>query len=144
MYRVKLIGVVLAVCILVSSITPAYADLLVDKRIRLGLDSIIIGYYTDVGSKGEPEALIGLTFLGVGYRRYFHMTGPFYFYGEGGVEVFILPYIEGGIIFAGSLGTEWKMGLQLRLGVEEYTYDSKKKYSFHPELKLALGLGFRF
>jgi len=144
MYKVKVIGVILVLCLLISSATPVYADSLVDKRIRIGLDSIIIGYYTDVGPKGEPEALIGLTFLGLGYRRYFHMAGPFYFYGEGGVEAFILPYIEGGAIFVGPLGMEFKMGLQLRLGIEEYTYDSTTEYSFYPEIGLALGLGFRF
>lgn len=144
MYKARLIGAVLALCVLVSSVTPVYADSLVDKRIRLGLDSILIGYYTDVGPNGEPEALIGLTFLGVGYRRYFHMAGPFYLYGEGGVEVFMLPYIEGGTIFVGPLGMEFKMGLQLRLSIEEYAYDSTTEYSFYPEIGIALGLGFRF
>jgi hypothetical protein len=144
MYRIRLLGIILVVLIAVTSVTPAYADSLVDKRIRVGLDSIILGYYTDLGPRGEPEALIGLTFLGVGYRRYFHLSGPIYFYGEGGVEVFILPYAEGGLIFVGPLGIELKMGIQLRLGVEEYTYDSNTEYSFYPELGLALGLGFRF
>lgn len=144
MYKVKLIIPMLVLCIFISSITPAYADSLKDKRFRIGLDSILIGYYTDVGPNGEPESLIGLTFLGVGYRRYFNMTGPFYFYGEGGVEALIFPYLEGGIIFVGPLGTEFKIGLQLRLGVEEYVYGGETEYSFYPEVGVALGLGFRF
>ncbi|MCX7795076.1 MAG: hypothetical protein N2380_00930, partial [bacterium] len=115
-----------------------------DKRFRLGLDSILIGYYTDVGPRGEPEALIGLTLLGIGYRRYFNMAGPFYLYGEGGVEAFIFPYLEGGIIFATPFGMEFKMGIQLSLGIEEYTYGGETEYSFYPDLGIALGLGFRF
>lgn len=144
MYKIKILIPVLVLCILITSITPAYAESLKDKRFRLGLDSIIIGYYVDVGPRGEPEALFGLTFLGIGYRRYFKMAGPFYFYGEGGVEAFILPYIEGGIIFVGPLGMEFKIGLQLSLDMEEYEYGGETEYSFYPEVGVALGLGIRF
>jgi len=146
MYKVKLIIPALVLCIVIVSVTPVYADSLVDKRFRLGLDSILIGYYTDVGPNGEPEGLFGLTFLGLGYRRYFRMAGPFYLYGEGGVEVLILPYLEGGLIFVSPLGMEYKMGLQLRLSIEEVSdsYSGETEYNFYPEVRLALGLGFRF
>lgn len=58
MYKVKLIVSILVLCIFISSITPVYADSLKDKRFRIGLDLILIGYYTDLGPNGEPESLM--------------------------------------------------------------------------------------
>jgi len=143
--RISLIGIVLVVCLLVSLSVPAYADSLADKRFRLGLDSIILGYYTDVGPQGEPSSLIGLTLLGIGYRKYFELNKPLYAYGEAGTQALIIPYLEGGLIYAGSSGFEFKTGLSLTLGINE-TVDSygNPSYSYYPAIGLALGIAFRF
>lgn len=39
---------------------------------------------------------------------------------------------------------EFKIRLQLSLGIEEYDYGGETEYSFYPEVGAALGLGFRF
>jgi hypothetical protein len=131
--------------LLISLSVPAYGDSLADKRFRLGLDSIIVGYYTDVGPQGEPDSLIGLTLLGLGYRKYFELNKPLYAYGEVGTQALILPYLEGGLIYAGPTGIELKTGLALSLYMEEIV-DSygNTSYSFYPVIGLALGIAFRF
>ena len=108
--RISLIGIVLVVCLLVSLSVPAYADSLVDKRFRLGLDSIILGYYTDVGPQGEPCSLIGLTLLGIGYRKYFELNKPLYAYGEAGTWALIIPYLEGGSYMLDRVDLNLKQG----------------------------------
>jgi len=147
MTKTKVIAVLLLLmCLAFSMVTPAYADSLRDKKIRLGLDSILLGYYTDVGPAGEPETLIGLTLLGVGYRKYLELRKPLYGYFEFGTQALILPYLEGGIIFAFPFGLELKTGLNLALGMETITdtYSGETIYSFYPLLGLGLGIGVRF
>lgn len=141
MFKAKFIAVVLLMCLVISLVSPAYASGLEDKRFRIGLDSILIGHYTDVGPQGEPKSLIGLTFLGVGYRRYLRFIKPFYGYLELGTEAFIIPYLEGGLILAFPFGLELKAGLHLTIKLE--TVD-EEQISIYPLIGIGLGLGLRF
>ncbi|MBC7320067.1 hypothetical protein H5T89_05440 [bacterium] len=145
MFKKILIALFLIVTLLGSLGTPGYANSLSDKRFRLGLDSILLGYYTSVGPQGEPDSLIGLTLLGIGYRKYFELNKPLYAYGEVGTQALFIPYLQGGLIYASSSGVEFKTGLNLSIGVEEIIEtDGSTSYNYYPTIGIVLGIGFRF
>jgi len=94
------------------------------KRIRVGTDSIFLGYYLSTGENGEPDLLAGLSlsmfaFPGVSFRKYFKIAGEAFLYGELGVAL-ILPYVGVGAVYANQSGFEAGLGINLYPGADDY------------------------
>lgn len=95
-----------------------------DKRIRVGIDTIPLGYYISTGENGEPNLLAGLSlnmFIipGVSFRKYFKIAEEAFFYGELGVAL-ILPYVGVGAVYTNQNGFEAGLGINLYPGADDY------------------------
>jgi len=117
---------------------------------RIGIDSILFGKIKR-DMEGRPLKLIGITFLGVGYRGYFlrdeSLRGP-HVYWELGVNYFIFPYGGIGVNFEFPTGGS-KIGktgvFSLGFGVNCYTaYIVYEGYSFLPYVFPYISVSYSF